>query len=88
MKRSRVNVKLSRHARLDEALRVLDILVHKKIECADRNVSGRQIGQIGGTRGGRIGRYVGSAAVAAQVGFPAEAVAFANAVGGSSLRRR
>ena len=41
MKRSRVNVEFSRHARLDETLRVLDILIDKKIECTDRNVGGR-----------------------------------------------
>ena len=77
MKGSGVNVELSRHARLDEALRVLDILVHKKVECADRNVSGRQICQIPCPRRCRVGRYVRPAPVAAQVGFPAQAVAFA-----------
>ena len=71
MKRPRINVELSRHTRLDETLRVLDILVHKKVECANWNVSGRQICQIGSPRRRRIGRYVGPAPIAAQVSFSA-----------------
>ena len=68
-------MELGGHARLDETLRVLDIFVDKKIQCADGNVRGRQICQIGSSRRRRIGRDVRPTAVPAKVGFPAQAVA-------------
>jgi hypothetical protein len=42
MKRPGIDVELSGHTRLNETLRVLDILVYKKIERTDGNVSPRQ----------------------------------------------
>src|ERR1700722_4283129 len=77
MKRAGINVKLNRHARLDEPLRVLDILVDKKIKRANWNVGRRQIAQIGSPRRRRVRRYVRSTSIAAEVSFPAQVVGLA-----------
>ena len=75
MKRPWIHVELGRHTCLYETLRVLDILVYKQIECADRNVRRRQVRQIGSPRRRRIGRHVVPTTIPAQVGFPTQAVA-------------
>src|SRR5262249_21048086 len=67
MKRPWIHVELGRHPCLYETLRVLDILVDKQIECADRNVRRRQVRQISGPRRRRIRRHVILTAIPAQV---------------------
>ena len=66
MKRPRIHVELSRHARLDETLCVFEVLVYEQIESANWYVSRRQVCQISSPRRRRIGRYVGPTPVPAR----------------------